>query len=333
MSKKKKLIISLVSIAVAVLLIATLIIALVINNNREKTAKSVMTCSVNPQVQFVLNDKNEVMKVVALNNDGQALTLKVDFVGLEAADAAEMFVKISTDAGYIDPDTTGTAVNFDISGSKKNYDKIKEDIVAKVNAYFDSQGIIAGAIANIQEDFKDAIKTLKPNALNLDDQNQEELMNHYLEITDMIEGIIPNNLEGFYTSYNSLYETLETERERLNTLITEYENKIADLKTQIEGLDENLREPIQAQIEQAEKTIKNIRQGIADAESRYHKSLETITNAAKEGFETFKQNLKTEIESKITAAASKLESHKTYYEANKAAVDAKIAEYRNSLNA
>ena len=148
---KKKLITIIVSSAIALVLIASLIIGLVINNKREKTAKTIMTCSVNPEIQFVLNDKNEVMKVVALNNDGQAVAMEVDFIGLDAEDAAEMFVTISTKAGFIDVNTTGTAVKFDLNGQKKNYDKLKEKINKQVNAFFDENGIIAGAITSITD--------------------------------------------------------------------------------------------------------------------------------------------------------------------------------------
>ena len=82
-----------------------------------------MTCDVNPKVQFVLNGNNKVMKVVALNDDGYAVTHHVEFIGLKAEDAAEMFVKISTEAGYINPTTNGTKVNIDINGKNKNYNK------------------------------------------------------------------------------------------------------------------------------------------------------------------------------------------------------------------
>jgi len=307
---------------------------LVINNKREKTPTTVMTCSVNPQVQFVLNDKNEVMKVVALNNDGQAITLKVDFIGLDAEDAAEMFVKISTEAGYINPETEGTAVNFDLSGDKKSYDKLKEKITKQVNNYFDENGIIAGAVTTITEDFKEAIKTLKPNALNLDNKSQEELMEHYLSITALIEGIEPANLEGFYNSYNHEYNEYQNVKAAKEALINKHQQEIADYKEQIAKLPEG---PERTAIEQTLKTVEKyipILQGeIAEAKTQFTNFLGQIIQGAKANYETFKANLETEINEKIKAASTKLAERKTYYENNKSEVEDKIAAFRATLNA
>ena len=84
-----------------------------------------MTCEAQPKVQFVLNGNDKVMKVVALNDDGYAVSHYVEYVGLKAEDAANMFVKISTEAGYISPETDGTKVSIDLNGKKKNYNKLK----------------------------------------------------------------------------------------------------------------------------------------------------------------------------------------------------------------
>ena len=103
MTKKAKLITIITSAVVAVALIVTAICLIVANANRkkeyelrEKTATSIMTCETNPSVQFVLNGNDKVMRVVALNNDGKALELNGEFIGLTAEDAAELFVKITT---------------------------------------------------------------------------------------------------------------------------------------------------------------------------------------------------------------------------------------------
>lgn len=334
MTKKKKIIISVVSAAIVLVLIASLIIALVINNKKEKTPATVMTCSVNPQIQFVLNQKDEVMKVVALNNDGQALVMKVDFVGLDAEDAAEMFVKISTEAGYINPDTTGTAVNFDLSGDKKDYSKLQDKIKEQVNEYFDENGIIAGAVTKVVEDFKEAIKTLKPNALNLDGKSQEELMQHYLDITEMINGIAPERLETFYTEYNKAYnkykqdkDYFDSEIQKLSDIITNYENQLKNLP------DGALKQTTLEALNQARTNTMNAQQEIADAERLFNIECTSLINSAKTLSETIYENLKTEIEQKINATKTLLENRKTYFEAHRSEVETKIAEFRATLNA
>lgn len=335
MTKKKKIIISVISIAIAVLLITSLVIALVINSKREKTATTVMTCSVNPEVQFVLNAKNEVMKVVAINNDGQAVIMTVDFIGLDAEDAAEMFVKVSTEAGYINPATDGTAVNFYLSGEKKNYDKLKEKITTQVNEYFDKNGIIAGAVTNIVEDFKEAIKTLKPNAQNLDNKTQKELMENYLNITTLIEGIAPERLESFYENYNTINQTLETQLESLNSQIAEQQAIIDECKTELakSDLPQALKDIAEEGIATAERIIKNLKTGINDANREFNIAYQNIIETAKSASESIYQSIKADMEQKLNATKTLLENRKTYFEANRAEVENKIAEFRATLNA
>ena len=332
MTKKKKIIIGIVSAAIAVVLIASLIIALVINNNRSKTPTSVMTCSVNPEIQFVLNAKNEVMQVVSLNNDGQAITTKVEFVGL----AAEMFVKISTEAGYINPETTGTAVNFDLSGDKKNYDKLKEKIVSQVNAYFDEKGIIAGAVAKVTEDFKEAIKTLKPSATNLENKSQKELMEHYLEITELVKDVRPDNLEGFYNIYDKAIEDYNKAVADTESKIAECQQKINDYKAQLEGLSSLLPQfkEIEALIADQEAIINNYNKfAFSDALNAYNKTLNDYLSLERQNYSKFIADLKSTIETKISNTASILEGHKTYFEAHRSEVETAIANFRATLNA
>lgn len=331
---KKKLITIIVSSAIALVLIASLIIGLVINNKREKTAKTIMTCSVNPEIQFVLNDKNEVMKVVALNNDGQAVAMEVDFIGLDAEDAAEMFVKISTKAGFIDVNTTGTAVKFDLNGQKKNYDKLKEKINKQVNAFFDENGIIAGAITSITDDFKEAVKTLKPNAINIDEKSKEDLMQHYLDITEMINGMEPNKLSKFYEDYNEMYDNFYSQQEALENKITEQETKIAEYKSQLSNLpDGPAKEAIEESLRIAENAIKYIKQDILTIQNDYANSRDYLLETTKRLSESSFETIKSEMQKKLNTFAGKLDEHKAYYENNKSAVDSAIAEFRATLNA
>lgn len=333
MTKKQKLIIIIVSICLAVALLTTAIVAIVINSKKSKTATGVMTCDVNPQVQFILNGKDEVMKVVALNNDGYAVTTRVDFIGLDAEDAAKMFVKISTEAGYINAETTGTKVKIDLSGEKKSYNKLKNKITDQVNNYFDENGIIAGAVTTVTKDLKGAIKVLKPNALNIDDKNAEELMNHYLSITNMISGLAPEKLEGFYSSYNSLIDELNKNKSDIEDQIAETEAEIADYKTQLQesGLTETEKTTINTLITQAENAINFMKQGISDAETEFNKSYSLILNNLKKSSEKILKFLETEISNRIDNYKAKLLEHKTNYSNNKAEIDQKIADFRASL--
>ena len=212
MTKKAKLITIITSAVVAVALIVTAICLIVANANRkkeyelrEKTATSIMTCETNPSVQFVLNGNDKVMRVVALNNDGKALELNGEFIGLTAEDAAELFVKITTKAGKISLDITasGTTVTITFSGSKQDYSEMSKSVVNKVNKFFDENGIIAGAKSQIEE-LKESVKRLKPTASDVDTKTLDELFTQYDNIANLVSKVIPDNMASFYAKYDEL---------------------------------------------------------------------------------------------------------------------------------
>ena len=152
MTKQKKLITIIVSCVLVVALLTTAIILIVANSNREKTETSIMTCDVNPKVHFVLNGNDKVMKVIALNADGEVISNNGDFVGLKAEVAAELFIKLSTESGYIDVNTEGTRVDVTITGLKNNYNNLVNKVVASINGYFDNNVICTGEVCVIPED-------------------------------------------------------------------------------------------------------------------------------------------------------------------------------------
>jgi glutathionylspermidine synthase len=246
-----------------------------------------------------------------------------------------MFVKISTEAGFINPETTGTAVNFYLSGDKKNYNKLEEKIKEQVNEYFDEKGIVAGAVTKVVEDFKEAIKTLKPNAINLDGKTQEELMEHYLEITKMVDEIAPERFETFFSQYNESYEKLKAEQDDILNQIAEQEQLISNYKTQLENseLPKSLKDAAQAGIEAAERAIGFMKEGINEAIAQFGREYNSIVESAKNVSISILENLKTEINEKIDATRSLLENRRIYFEANRAEVENKIAEFRATLNA
>ena len=242
MSKKAKLITIITSAVVAVALIVLAICLVVANNNREKTQTSIMTCSTNPSIQFVLNGNDKVMSVVALNNDGKALELNASFVGLKAEDAAELFVKLSTESGKIQVNTTGTTVTISFSGLKEDYSKLKDKAVSKVNSYFDEKGIIAGAIGNV-ESLKESLLKLKSTASDVETKTEQELMKSLPEgyTEEKCKSAI-DSLAKSWTSAQELFKknvaglapTVESLQQAFNTLRNDFAKLITEYKAELE---------------------------------------------------------------------------------------------------
>ena len=323
MTKAKKLSIIIVSVVLAIALITTAIVLIIVNNNnkkREQTETTIMTCSVNPKVQFILNGNDKVMKVVALNSDGQDIALNGEFVGLKAEQAAELFISLSTETGLIDIDTTGTKVEIIFSGLKNDYNNLKNKVVESVNGYFDKNGIIAGAVAKIDEDLKNAIYEIKETA-NTTDKSDEELMAHYLKLVNLIKSenytIDAQYLDIFFNAYDSA--------EAICNEATEYYNSQIELLTeQLEGVtDTSILNDLQDEINRHKELIIS-----ADGDLQRAVSLQITARKLTEEQIT---KLTNEFQTKLTNYQADIADHLTSFNNNKTEIQQKIAEYRNSL--
>lgn len=238
-------------VAVLVLLVAVVavMVPVLINNKRNATAETVVSCSVNPSLQFVVNQNNKVMNVVATNEDGEKIAFYANFEGMDIKDATKLFVEICVEANYIKADNNdvanGKKVTFTFSGNLEDYTALKNAVIKAANDYFDENGIIAGAVAQVKDDITEAITNLDANVKDLADKTKAELMDEYLKISNDIKDIALEKRDDFKKSYEDLY-TLLTDKEKISsTLLSVYDTALTSVKGLISVL------PNGAQIQQS----------------------------------------------------------------------------------
>lgn len=272
MAKAKK---SKFFIVVLVLLVAVVavMVPVLINNKRNNTATTVVACSVNPSVQFVINQNNKVMNVVATNSDGENIELYANFEGLTIEEAAKLFVEICTKANYIDASNNivanGKKVTFTFSGNLEDYTALQQSVVNSVNNYFDENGIIAGAVANFEQDLSVAIQNINANAKDLTDKTQQQLLEEYVKISNDIKDIALEKRDDFKTSYENLYSILSSKETISSALFSAYEVTLSSVNNMIALL------PNGEQIQEALEPVFNI------VTSKTIDELKTNLNAAK----------------------------------------------------
>ena len=71
-------------------------------NKSDKESLSYVIIDINPSVQLAVNENEEVIEVLALNDDGDIVTSDLNLVGLSLEEATKMVVESATEAGYID---------------------------------------------------------------------------------------------------------------------------------------------------------------------------------------------------------------------------------------
>ena len=324
----------------------------------------------NPSIQILLNQKDRVVDVRATNSDGDKILSQVDFVGMTAEDAAEKYVSICTEAGFIDIDTNGTKVSITLTGSKNDYTELKNSLVKSVNKYFDKNGIIAGAVVEINDDIKTAFQKISADIVYLETKTKEELIEIYAEYVEDIKGVVYNQQSALSVLYSNLKSTFERETQVENITLLGVRASIASIEeliaNQSEDIAEKLQpffaiadaegyEELQKSLNEAKKAVKESKldDRIEDAINGVISSTQKILDDMKNTYQTAKnkfdedykkavddavkksneylQSIKAEIESKIVEGKERLNNRKAEVEANKADIEQRIASYRATL--
>ena len=122
------------------------------DTKNETRDTAVMTVSLNPEVEFVLNSDDVVVAVNALNEEGNLILSADVFVGKDKETAVKTFVQVSKETGFL---VTGNVkageneINVSISG--KDAQARYDDVKAKLDEYFDEEKITA-TVAQAKED-------------------------------------------------------------------------------------------------------------------------------------------------------------------------------------
>lgn len=287
----------------------------------KQEAESVMALSVNPGVQFVLDQNNKVMSVNATSEAGQALMAKVQFVGKDANDAAKLFVQIATEAGYIEANTTGKEVTITITcddETSQKFTELKESVKTSVNNYFKEVGVKARALVSVGEDLLENAKKLGFKGNEFDGKTFEEIL-----------GVVEtraNDLKDIALTYQTDFVTqIEGLKAQFSTMFDK-EELIADIKVQLENsmLSDETKKFLKTKLETAEKAYNELK-------AQFDKQFDEIIENLKKLSEDVIEELKTNLETALQTGKDVLQSHINEFNKNKDAILADIETYQNEV--
>ncbi len=112
----------------------------------QKAESTVMNVSLNPEVEFILDENDTVVSVNALNEEGNLIINGQVFVGKSADEAVKLFVSISKETGFLVSGNVNVGeneVNISFSGDTKKAENLYKDIKSKVEQYLSEENITA----------------------------------------------------------------------------------------------------------------------------------------------------------------------------------------------
>jgi len=282
----------------------------------EQDALGYISVDINPSVQFVTNNDNEVVSVIASNEDGEII-LKDEvenLLGLPVEEAVEKIVELAIQYGYLDPEALQTDPNaITITTMLKNKwaeNRVRERVSTRVENYFKNNGIYGLVLTNVdmEEIVTEAeelgisaghLKLIKSVLAVYPDKTQEELLElstqeliNLLRETRQLDNRV-EYLENRITEIQTLLSTLTTslsDETLTEDEITSINSQIADLQVELANLQQVLSD-YEAHLLQVEQQMIQKR---TQAEEKYNNWLahkEERAEQVKNAWEQFKNNL------------------------------------------
>ena len=297
---------------------------------KAKKEETIMNISCNPSVEFILDKDNKVVSVTALNEDGNVILVGETFIGLTADEAAKLFVKISTETGFIvEGSTSNNEVKVSISGDNKKANQIYDDVKSKVSKYLSDNNINAN-LKNIEAPtldelkalVKDAYPTIKDEILN--SLSESELIKYLKEVRILTKDLFSQGLKDAFVAmkdYEIEFAKDEKTLEIINTLdstyslvISQYSGVIKNLNSAKVKLEEARNEYLLSETSDYQLKLKELN----NAKDELLKAKNELANM-EEGLA--KQAKALEVASLETAYGLKETAYNTYYNSANLAID------------
>lgn len=253
----------------------------------------VMTMSVNPGVEFIVDKDDKVVSVTASNEDGAYILNNFEnFTGMSAKDAASKFLELSEQYGFVVSGTMdGEKITISVSGD--GADELYKDVKKAISSKVSELGMqIADMVKIAESDLEDMI---------------EECYQEYTssEIADLSE--------------EKLLEMLKASREETKGLFTEDER--------LEYYKDRAQKILETKIATIEAYVGSM--GTTIASTALSTTLMPALNLVKTGI-TEAYNT---VDTALNTALSQIESKRETYIAKKKEYLAKVEAYKEALEA
>ena len=299
-------------------------------------AKTYVSISINPEVEFTVDENGLVLSTNTLNSDAEILLADIDLTGMTIEAATEKFVELATQAGYIDvtAETNNVTITV-IDENSETKDDIEQNIEERIYKYFDNNGIFGMVSKDTLDAYAEQAAALDVSVgkmkmiLRAIDLNPDLTIEALaaMEMRDLVKLINGRHNEEMLghtarEEYKTGLDALKTEYAAMFTLGEEIEA----LKLQLgsfEGTEEDKTE--------LEETIAT-KQAEHDAlKVQFDASKDTLIEEAKQlQSEVVAPQRKTQKNQRIQQYKETNASHDAQFESNKEEKTAQIREWREA---
>lgn len=233
-------------LAISYVIIVLLSVFTITACGKEDTTK-VMSLSLNPEIEFILDKNNKVVTVNAMNDEGNYIAATVEFKGLSAEEAAKEFVEAVKDNGFlIEGEVSASENQLEISVSGENAKKLYDNVKSSINNFLaDLDFTINFEFETIEkEDLQELVSECMKEIKNSEivDMTEQELIALLEASRKETEALFTEELKDLY--YQNRYE--EIIQEKCDAILTQLENSqvFEGVKTALETAYTNITSQI-----------------------------------------------------------------------------------------
>ncbi|MBQ7913204.1 MAG: hypothetical protein IJ308_05660 [Clostridia bacterium] len=276
-------------------------------NSASTNEKTVMNVSLNPEVEFVLDENDKVISVNALNEEGNLILSAAVFEGKSADAAVDLFIESSAEMGFLvsgDVSLGDNQIEISFSGDQAAAEKLFNDVKDKAHAKLEEFGVQAQIQLKegiSQEDLQELVAKCAPylDAAEVQAMEAEELIEIIYESRKETAEFYSQELKNAY--YEAKAHAMEkVELDFLKSKVSDaqailieaaydlYTGAVAELEQQRYDLlvsEESDYQTALANFRAAKKEYLNYRNEVANMEQ------DAVTDAVLEALDIYKQNL------------------------------------------
>jgi len=289
---------------------------------------SYVSLTINPEVEFTVSEDNVILSVNPINEDAEILLSDIDLSGVTIDEAAETFVELATESGYINSESEDNEVTVDII-TESGEEEIESCIKQKINKFFEDNKITGVVKRESLKEYKaeaDAlgISVQKLKLINRAIEINPELTVDYLKDLKLSE--IVHLLKGQY-SFGILKDEFFAAKALIKANYAEMftlEEEIDALKNQLEnftGTDEE-KTVLENSKDEKEAAFELLKTAYEEEIEALKEEYEARYEALKETFKQTKNALKNKAEKFNNEELAAL---KTQYQAAKALIETNYA--------
>jgi hypothetical protein len=247
-------------------LVLVLVVGFLYFNNLDSKAVSYLRISINPDLEFALNEKEEVVEIIALNEDAFILLADKDLEGKPIEEALDLLIDDSIELGFINElDEENIIEVMMINEDEEVRLSLEQKVMDRIEGRLSGKRVAAVLSAvKLTDDLKEQAEEFGVSNGKMLLIEQALFLNETLVKEDLVELSIQDIQKEIRASLNEGKLNRAELLEKREELKSERVKKVNQFKEQLEGRIENFdnldeetkREALNEEMEQYREELK-----------------------------------------------------------------------------